>query len=180
MRMWRLILSLLGACLLLARTHAHEPYLLLTANADGTFTAEAGFSDGVSVAGLKLIVRDRGTGEVRSEHTVPASGKLTLPIPPAPYRVVFEGGSGHRISKPGPEREAAADPSNPVPPPPAAGDAPPVAPAPAPATTPTALAPPTTSAPRDDTPRVVLIVGIFFLFGSIAFALGYGAGRRAR
>ena len=178
MRMWRLILSLLGACLLLARTHAHEPYLLLTANADGTFTAEAGFSDGVSVAGLKLIVRDRGTGEVRSEHTVPASGKLTLPIPPAPYRVVFEGGSGHRISKPGPEREAAAGPSNPVPPTTAAADA--LLVAPAPATTPTALASPTSSAPRDDTPRVVLIVGIFFLFGSIAFALGYGAGRRAR
>ncbi len=178
MRIWRLILALFGACTLLLRTHAHEPYLLLTANADGTFTAEAGFSDGVSVAGLKLIVRDRGTGEVRSEHTVPASGKLTLPIPPAPYRVVFEGGSGHRISKPGPERETAAGPSNPVPPSPAAADAPTLAPAPA--TTPTALAPPTTSASPDDTARVVLIVGIFFVFGSIAFALGYGAGRSAR
>lgn len=178
MGMWRLILSLLGAGVLLARTHAHEPYLLLTANADGTFTAEAGFSDGVSVAGLKLVVRDRGTGEVRSEHTVPASGKLTLPIPSAPYRVVFEGGSGHRISKPGPEREAAAEPSNPVPPPPAAADALPVAPALAP--TRTVLAPPASLAPRDDTLRVVLIVGIFFLFGSIAFALGYGAGRRSR
>jgi hypothetical protein len=179
MRIGRWILILLGAGVLLARTHAHEPYLLLTANADGTFTAEAGFSDGASVAGLKLIVRDRGTGEVRSEHTVPGSGKLTLPIPAAPYRVVFEGGSGHRISKPGPEREAAAEPSNPVPPSAPAADALPAAPAPAPATAPTALAPPPSSAPRDDTPRVALIVGIFFLFGSIAFALGYGAGRRA-
>lgn len=178
MSIGRWILILFGACLLLARTHAHEPYLLLTANAAGTFTAEAGFSDGVSVAGLKLIVRDRGTGEVRSEHTVPASGKLTLPIPPAPYRVVFEGGSGHRISKPGPEREAAAEPAKPVPPPTAVADALPVAPALAP--TPTVLAPPTSSTPREDTPRVVLIVGIFFVFGSIAFALGYGAGRRSR
>lgn len=174
MRMWRFILTLLGACTLLLRTHAHEPYLLLTANADGTFTAEAGFSDGVSVAGLKMIVRDRGTGEVRSEHTVPASGKLTLPIPPAPYRVVFEGGSGHRISKPGPEREGAVEPAKPVPPPTAMTDAPALA------TAPTALASPTSSAPPDDTARMVLIVGIFFVFGSIAFALGYGAGRRAR
>ena len=178
MRMWRFILTLLGACTLLLRTHAHEPYLLLTANADGTFTAEAGFSDGVSVAGLKLIVRDRGTGEVRSEHTVPASGKLTLPIPPAPYRVVFEGGSGHRISKPGPERETAAGPSDSIPPPTAAVDWPPASTAPA--SVPPAMATPAGAAPPDDTARVVLIVGIFFVFGSIAFALGFGAGRRAR
>jgi hypothetical protein len=51
---------------------------------------------------------------------------------------------------------------------------------PALAPTPTVLAPPTSSTPREDTPRVVLIVGIFFVFGSIAFALGYGAGRRSR
>ena len=178
MSIGRWILLLLGACVLLERTHAHEPYLLLTANADGTFTAEAGFSDGVSVAGLKLIVRDRGTGEVRSEHTVPASGKLTLPIPPAPYRVVFEGGSGHRISKPGPERETAAGPSDSIPPPTAAVDRPPASTAPA--SVPPVMATPAGAASPDDTARVVLIVGILFVFGSIAFALGSGAGRSAR
>lgn len=169
--LWSALLLLLAAA---GSLRAHEPYLLLTANADGTFTVEAGFSDGLSAQGLKIAVRDRGTGELLSEHRLPESAELRLKAPAVPYRVEFDGGTGHRISKPGPELEVIAPPS---PPSAAAAESPAieVTAASAPAKSP---APAIT--PRDDTPRMVLIAGIFFLFGSIAFALGYSSGRRAR
>jgi len=169
----RLVFPLL-ATLLAVVVAAHEPYLRLTANADGTVTAEAGFSDNADVAGQKLVVRDRTTGATLGGHVLPAGGRLTFAPPPGPYRVVFEGGAGHRISKPGPERETAA----------AAVAAPvelgPVAVA-------LVVEPPVpgmTSVPAvaqgGDLIRLVLVVGIVFLFGTVAFALGYAAGRHTR
>lgn len=173
---------------------AHEPFLLLTKNADGTFTAETGFSDQSSPEGLKLILRDRNTTELLSEHALPATGKLTLKIPSVPYRVTFDGGPGHKVSKPGPEAEAppGAAPTAPAQPTAvvaetpkpavlmvaaAATQTPPTTPALAPAVAPSAA--PLTNTDADLT-RIALVVGIFFLFGGIAFALGYGAGRRSR
>ncbi len=165
---WRVALLLLWCA---GAARAHEPYLLVSARDDGTFTAEAGYSDGVSVEGLRLLVRDRGSGELLSEHRLPAGGKLTLPRPARPYRVVFEGGPGHRLTKPGPEpgtedRATSPDISR------AAAPAPP---APEASTT-----PPSAGTPPGETLRVMLVAGILFLFGAVAFALGFGAGRRSR
>jgi hypothetical protein len=155
---------------------AHEPYLLLKHNGDGTFTAETGFSDGSDVAGLKLLVRSRGSGETLGEHTLPAGGKLTLPIPSTPYRVTFDGGPGHKISKPGPDA--------------------PVAPAAKAAAAPPAEETGTRMAASDasggssrsspdaralgERRDVWLIVSLVFALAVVSFALGYaaGAGRR--
>lgn len=164
---------------------AHEPYLLVTANEDGTFTAEAGYSDGLSVEGLTLRVRDRATGELIVERRFPADGFLTLPRPAAPYRVEFDGGPGHRLLKSGPEPEVTA--ATPMP---AQKGTLPDSPAPAPtAASSFAAADPAASKPRPEaavasanageTTRIALIVGIFFLFGAVAFALGFSAGRRS-
>lgn len=184
---FRKLCSALWAAVLVAAAQAHEPYLLLTANAEGEFLAEAGYSDMASVEGLKLLVRNRDTGETLSEHTLPENGMIVLPIPAVPYRVTFDGGPGHRISKPGPEAPKPAATA-------AVAAAPelreqtketPAAAASAPAAPETAVAqvatvPSSSSAVSgaDETVRIALVVGIFFLFGAIAFALGYGAGRR--
>jgi hypothetical protein len=176
--MLRLVFMLLALAAAPEALRAHEPFLLLTDNADGTFTAEAGFSDNTSPAGLKLLLRDRATGEITAEHALPANGKLTLKRPPAPYRVVFEGGPGHRVSKPGPwpeetTTEPAGSPRRET------RDAapPPAAEVPA---LPSQATPSETSAGTSETLRVALVVGIFFLFGTVAFALGHAAGRRSR
>lgn len=192
----RALLLLLGA----AALRAHEPHLLLTDHGNGTFTADAGFSDGASPEGLKLLLRERSTGAVLAEHTLPASGKLTLPRPGAPYRVVFDAGPGHRVSKPGPwpESETAAAP--------VAADKAAVPAAISAAATVKgaaavsvatgagggaagasdasdaagAAATPVAAEGAGETARMALVAGVFFLFGTAAFALGHAAGRRAR
>jgi hypothetical protein len=189
----RALLLLLGA----AALRAHEPHLLLTDHGNGTFTAEAGFSDGASPEGLKLLLRERSTGAVLAEHTLPASGKLTLPRPGAPYRVVFDAGPGHRVSKPGPWPESepatapvAADKAAV----PAAMSAAAAAKGSAAASGAAgagggaagtsdaagAAATPVAAEGAGETARMALVAGVFFLFGTAAFALGHAAGRRAR
>lgn len=179
---------------------AHEPYLLLVANPNGTFTAEAGFSDAASPEGLKLTLRDRTSGEVISEHALPKSGILTMKTPAVPYRVAFDGGPGHRVSKPGPDAETTPSSLTVIQPPAVEPTSTPVSMVEAvgtgrtsPFTTPTSTVGPNAAPVRvsSATPverdqsfgeflRVALLVGIFFLFGSIAFAFGYGAGLQAR
>lgn len=186
----RLAFAVLGLALAPLALRGHEPFLLLTAGPDGALLVETGFSDGASPEGLKLLVRDRGTGEVTAEHTLPSSGKLTLAIPAAPYRVVFDAGPGHRVSKPGPERPAegaggaAAGPTT------VSADATPGSASPAgrigatqPPSTAGATVPlqsPAATALGSEAVRVWLATGIFFLFGTAAFGLGYLAGRKSR
>lgn len=151
---------------------AHEPYLQLTATADGTFTAEAGFSDGASVEGLPIFLRARATGETLGEHKLPASGKLTLPIPAVPYRVTFDGGPGHKLSKIGPEPIAAqtmSDENVRVSAPPQKDSETPLSP------TVHAEASPTVPV---DSPEMRVTVAVIFLLTVLSFGLGYIAGRR--
>lgn len=100
-RAWGRAWVMLGLGLLASSASAHEPYLLLTLEGD-RLAIEAGFSDRSSPEGLPLLVRDRSSGQVLHEYALPASGLLSIPIPAVGYRVVFEGGPGHRVSKPGP------------------------------------------------------------------------------
>ncbi len=88
---------------------AHEPYLMLVAEEPGLLVAEAGFSDGADAEGLGLMLHDRATGELLSEHRFPAGGVLRLPLPAVPYRVTFEGGPGHQLSRIGPELPSGAE-----------------------------------------------------------------------
>lgn len=165
----RFALSLLTVLVCSLTARAHEAYLLLTANADGTVAVETGFSDGSSSAGLKLLVRDSATSQTLAEHVLPEGGKFTLTPPATAYRVTFDGGPGHRVSKSGPLREVpAATPATPAV---VATAAVPTAPEVVPVAPPS---PPETS----HTLRLALVVGIFFLFGTLSFGLGYAAGRR--
>lgn len=192
---WLTLVFLLGCAWLGSEARAHEPYLRLTEQADGSVLAEAGFSDNADVAGLKLLVRDRATGATLAEHRLPAGGTMTLKPPAVPYRVVFEGGDGHRVSKVGPEPVSARPPpsepvadrvATPASPETRAVASEAASPAPAPVT---AVAKRNDAGGAElggidgaggDTLRLVLVVGIVFLFGAVAFALGFGAGRRSR
>jgi hypothetical protein len=163
---------------------------LLTPQAGGALAVEAGFSDGASVEGLKVLVRDRESGAVTAEFPLPADGKLTFPIPAAPYRVVFEGGAGHRVSKVGPTRDEAAQLAPAI----AAGAAT-SATAPATAKEVAHAGPPSAADSRAAArpapahahghahthwSQILLVTGVVFLFGAISFALGFVAGRGKR
>lgn len=86
--------------------HAHKPLLSVADNQDGTISIEAGFSDGSSAAGHKIILKDEKTGAVVSEHRVGEDGTLELKKPSVPYTVTLDAGEGHIVTKPGPPPSA--------------------------------------------------------------------------
>ncbi len=81
---------------------AHKPLLSVGDDSDGTIAIEAGFSDGSSAAGHKIILKNEKTGEVISEHRVGEDGTLQLKKPSVPYTVTLDAGEGHVVTKPGP------------------------------------------------------------------------------
>lgn len=82
---------------------AHKPLLTVEDNGDGTIYVETGFSDGSSGAGHKIILKDKETGDVLSELTIPEEGYMEeIPIPTVPYTVTFDAGPGHVVEKDGP------------------------------------------------------------------------------
>ncbi len=89
---------------------AHKPLLTVEDNDDGTIYVETGFSDGSSGSGHKIVLKNKETGEVLSETTIPEEGYIEeLPIPNVPYTVTFDAGPGHMVVKDGPfSAEAAA------------------------------------------------------------------------
>jgi len=99
---------LAGAILLFSSTaaQAHKPLLSVADNQDGTISIEAGFSDGSSAAGHKIILKDEKTGAVVSEHRVGEDGTLELKKPSVPYTVTLDAGEGHIVTKPGPPPSA--------------------------------------------------------------------------
>lgn len=153
----------------------HESYLVLKALPGGVLEIEAGFSTNESPQGLAVTLRNRENGAVIAEHKLPGDGFLSVPRPKTPYRVEFDAGPGHRISKVGPlHEEGALEPEKAAPANAAASAAPQTSmemPA-----TPNAAAAPS----GGETQRMLWVAGIFFLFGTGAFALGYGAGRASR
>jgi len=184
-----LLCFLVGAFACVQSAPAHEPYLQISANPDGTFTAETGFSDGSDVAGLKLSIRSRTTSETLSEHVLPTGGKLALPIPAVPYRVTFDGGPGHKVSKLGPERLIQASP-------PAETFAPPATIVSGRASVGVAPSRSATTAPAEAAPTVpvategraatlpfsqsVVAVALVFLLAILSFGLGYVAANRGK
>ncbi|AFM27571.1 hypothetical protein [Desulfomonile tiedjei] len=82
--------------------HAHKPLLSVGDNQDGTIAIEAGFSDGSSAAGHKIILKEEKTDAVISEHRVGEDGTLQLKKPNVPYTVTLDAGEGHIVVKAGP------------------------------------------------------------------------------
>lgn len=85
---------------------AHKPLLSVGDNQDGTISIEAGFSDGSSAAGHKIILKDEKTEAVISDHRVGEDGTLQLKKPSVPYTVTLDAGEGHIVVKAGPAPSA--------------------------------------------------------------------------
>jgi hypothetical protein len=81
---------------------AHKPLLSVGDNQDGTISIEAGFSDGASAAGHKIILKDEKTEAVISEHRVGEDGTLQLKKPSVAYTVTLDAGEAHIVVKAGP------------------------------------------------------------------------------
>ena len=81
---------------------AHKPLLSVGDNQDGTIAIEAGFSDGSSAAGHKIILKEEKSDAVISEHRVGEDGTLQLKKPNVPYTVTLDAGEGHIVVKAGP------------------------------------------------------------------------------
>lgn len=82
---------------------AHTLYMNLVDNEDGTVLVEAMFSTGGSGAGLPLILEDEDQ-QVIAKMKLDENGEATFEIPDQPYTVFLDGGPGHRVRKPGPEK----------------------------------------------------------------------------
>jgi hypothetical protein len=81
---------------------AHKPLLAVEDNRDGTIFIEAAFSDGSSAAGHKIVIKDKESGKVLSEHRVGEDGGLTISKPSVKYTVTLDAGKGHVITQDGP------------------------------------------------------------------------------
>jgi hypothetical protein len=81
---------------------AHKPLLGVSDNNDGTMSIEAGFSDGSSAAGHKIILKNQQTGEILLEQKVGEDGTLDLKKPTVNFTVTLDAGEGHTVTKEGP------------------------------------------------------------------------------
>jgi len=192
----RIVPVLLAVVFASSPAWAHKPLLSVEDNGDGTIYIEVGFSDGSSGAGHKIVIKEKATGKVISEHKVPAESSLDLPMPKVPYIVVFDAGEGHAIEQEGPFAESKEDaaekpapelaqeqksPSQPL----QKQAAAPVQSAPVPAP----QAPPVIVAQQPAGPgvemalkmvlttQIVTAVLAAFLFGAVVFWIGYSVGR---
>ena len=106
-----LAISVAVVFLLAGSVSAHVPLLYIEDNEDGTIYAEAGFSTGASAAGMPCRLID-GNDNILWEGEFGEDSTLIIQKPDVdPYFVVFDGGPGHVVTKPGPpltaeEREA--------------------------------------------------------------------------
>lgn len=95
-------LTAIMALWLVNPAQAHKPLLAVEDNQDGTIYVEAGFSDGSSAAGHKIVFKDEKSGKVLSEHRVGEDGTLELKKPTVPYTVTLDAGEGHVVTVNGP------------------------------------------------------------------------------
>ena len=189
--MARSVLVLAALLVLPSVAWAHKPLLSVEDNEDGTLCIEAGFSDGGSGAGHKIILKEKATGKVISQHKVGEDGSLGLKKPGVPYTVTFDAGPGHVVTKDGPPPDAGAQSKKPAEAPARAeaGKEPaeararvkPAAAAPHPAAQPVAAVSPGSEMAFKMmlTMQVVTAVGLFFVFGVVVFWIGYLMGKRA-
>ncbi len=99
------LIAAVAATMVLLLAHvasAHKPLLAVEDNMDGTIYIEAGFSDGSSAAGHKILIKDQASGKVLSEHRVGEDGTLELQKPSVKYTVTLDAGEGHMVSQDGP------------------------------------------------------------------------------
>ena len=79
-----------------AQAWAHTPLCSCYDNGDGTITCEGGFSDGSSASGVKMRVED-SAGMVLIDGQMSANSEFVFDKPKSDYKVIFDGGEGHRL-----------------------------------------------------------------------------------
>ena len=80
----------------------HKPLLLVEENDEGGILIETGFSTGESGAGFQVYLKEKATGRILEEFTVPEGGAFEIPMPAFPYTMTFDAGEGHVVTKEGP------------------------------------------------------------------------------
>jgi len=84
---------------------AHNIVLMVEDNGDGTIHIGAGVSTGESIAGSKIVLKDKNTGQPLLRDTIPESGEINVKMPEVPYTVTLDMGDEHTITKTGPLRK---------------------------------------------------------------------------
>ncbi len=92
-----LITMLALAAILCTTAFAHTPLFTCWDNGDGTFSCEAGFSDGSSAANMPVYVFG-ANGEVVAEGKIGKNGEATFNKPQGAFSVKFDGGPGHDLT----------------------------------------------------------------------------------
>lgn len=80
---------------------AHEIFLFVEDNNDGTVTILAEHTGGSSVKGAKVVLRDKYTGQPLFQTKLNETGQLRVKIPTVPYTVTLDMGKDHRVTKTG-------------------------------------------------------------------------------
>lgn len=80
---------------------AHTLILDVYSDIDDTITIRGKFDTGASAAGALVILESSNTGEVLFEERLPLESEITVEIPDEPYRIILDGGPGHRKTKQG-------------------------------------------------------------------------------
>jgi hypothetical protein len=184
--------------------HAHKPLLSVGDNRDGTISVEAGFSDGASAAGHKIIIKDEKTAAIISEHKVGEDGTLELKKPSVAFTVTLDAGEGHVVTKAGPppansdgDRASKKDEPEATAPPPQASAIKSPAPAPSPQSVATPVEPVRPvqpfAAPQATpelspgavmalkmmiTGQIVTATALIILLAAVAYFIGYTVGRK--
>jgi len=95
--------ALLVALLLMiaAPAQAHTLFMTVTDNDDGTVSVEGMYSTGAVAAATPLRLVD-SKGKVLFKGLTDDAGELTFDKPKTGYRIILDGGPGHRVEEDGP------------------------------------------------------------------------------
>ncbi len=96
-----LLIPVLVLCLV-CPAFAHKPLLAVDEQGDGTILLEAAFSNGSSISGSKIILRNLKSGKLIKQHTLNQQGMLRFKKPEAEYSITLDAGEGHKITVRGP------------------------------------------------------------------------------
>ncbi|MCR4667379.1 MAG: hypothetical protein K5657_08840 [Desulfovibrio sp.] len=80
--------------------NAHSPIFDCSDNGDGTVSCEGGFSDGSSASGVAIHLLD-GSGKTVEELKLDKNSEITFKKPAGDYKVTFDAGAGHQVTREG-------------------------------------------------------------------------------
>lgn len=81
--------------------YAHKLLLNVFDNGDNTITIEGLFSTGEPTPGALVLLESLSSGKNLYKKRLPSESELIVIIPKEPYKIILDGGPGHRIIKEG-------------------------------------------------------------------------------